>query len=104
MTIRALPAVMLGLEGHAVATAGRTNHAVRPAAGDHVIVAVLGIGEVNDYFLENGGFGCAPYPHGIVKYISTKRPQSHFQALRILKESYAAPRNLPKLRASASKN
>src|ERR1700677_2678663 len=85
MPIRALPAVVLGLERNAVATAGGADDAVRPTAGNHVIVAVLGIGEVYHRFLEGCGFWChvysVPYPHGIVKYIFTKRPQSHKRTL-----------------------
>jgi hypothetical protein len=46
VTIRALPAVVLGLEGHAVATAGLADYAIGPAAGNHVVIAVLRIGKI----------------------------------------------------------
>jgi hypothetical protein len=74
--IGALPAVVLRLELHAVATASRAEHlAVRPTPGDHVIAAILRVGEVDYRFLKGGGFGCHDYSvpefHGIVKYICT---------------------------------
>src|ERR1039458_5978190 len=71
-----LPAVVLRLELHPVATASRAEHlAVRPTPGDHVIAAILRVGEVDYRFLKCGGFGCHDYSvpelHGIVKYIYT---------------------------------
>src|ERR1017187_5485628 len=67
---------MLRLELHVSTTASRAEHlAVRPTPGNHVIAAILRVGEVDYRFLKGGGFGCHDYSvpdlHGIVTYIYT---------------------------------
>src|ERR1019366_8924648 len=74
--IGALPAVVLRLELHVFATAGRAEYlTISPTPRNHVIAAVLRVGEIDYRFLKGGGFGCHDYSvpelHGIVKYIYT---------------------------------
>ena len=58
MPVAALPTVVLGLEFHLGATAGRANDAIGPTAGDDVVPAVLRIGENLRSLLKGLGFGC----------------------------------------------
>jgi len=77
VAVAALPAIVLRLEFHLVASAGGAGDAVRPAAGHHVFPAVLLIGKSDDSLLKGLRFGChdliARQIHGIVKYIITRR-------------------------------
>src|ERR1035437_3983995 len=61
VTTGTLPAVVLGLELHLIASAGWAGYAVGPATGNDVTAAVLGVLSVNYRFLESGGFGCHDY-------------------------------------------
>ena len=57
MLVAALPTVLVCQEDYILTSACQAGHAVRPAAGDNVLSAIDGIGEVDDRFLEAGGFG-----------------------------------------------
>src|SRR5262249_48372761 len=69
----ALPAIVLWLKDYLVATAPWASDAIRPAAGGHVFVAILLIGEVKYRLLKGAGFGrhelSMPERDGVVKYI-----------------------------------
>ena len=61
MTLVALPAIVLFLKSHIVATTTRTDHTITPSARYYVLATVNRIGEVNNRFLKGQGFHTSEY-------------------------------------------
>src|ERR1017187_10023983 len=76
MPVRALPAVVLGLERHFFAAAGGADHSIGPTAGHYVLAGLIGIGCHQRNLLKGLRFlfhtQIIPQTAGIVKYICTE--------------------------------